>query len=261
MAHIGSYGAYRRADGADSPAAVKPSNTLPPRPYNRYSPTHRHGWRAMSHPISDRRNPAAAYIRQLKASLVTGGGATPRGRTAAFTTRRYGRMAEMSAPRRRHRGGFTVAESMIAVLVLSITVAALSQAVVSGQMQGYAALHQERASMLAEELMERILALPYHDPQGAETAGPDDGEGSADLFDNMDDYDGFTEEAGELTDANGQAFAAAFAPFSRQVTCDYQSVTLNGLGGAIDGLRITVQVQDDKGQTWTLTWFSPETDQ
>ena len=163
----------------------------------------------------------------------------------------------MARPNRRQRG-ISLVEVLIASAVLSFAVAAICQAVVAGQQQTYAALHDLRGMSLAEALVEEVQALPYADPEGIETAGPDAGETGRALFDNADDFHGFTEAAGGVADAGGVAYGAAFAPFSRSVTATYGTVAVAELGGAVSGLTVVVTVTDDRGQTWTATRFMPE---
>lgn len=154
--------------------------------------------------------------------------------------------------------GFTLPEALIATVVLSVAVLAVTEAVVSGQMQAYDAVHAQRALRVGEQLIERVLSMPYDDPGGALTIGPDAGETNVNLFDNIDDFHGYSEAAGNLIDAAGAALPSEFAGFSRSVTITSGSVTVPGFSAAVDGLTITVTVTDAKGRTWTLTRFVAE---
>ena len=158
-------------------------------------------------------------------------------------------------PRQR---GISLIEVLIASAILSFAVAAICQAIVAGQMQTYEALHQLRAVSLAEALIEEIQALPYLDPEGAVATGPDAGETERALFDNADDFDGFSETAGNVADAAGVAYGTTLARFSRNVAASYGTVTIGDLGGPISGLTVLVTVTDDRGMTWTATRFIPE---
>ena len=163
----------------------------------------------------------------------------------------------MTRPFRRH-GAFTLAEVLIASVVLAIAAAALTQAIVAGQVQTSEALRDWRAVSLAEALLEEVLALPYDDPQGASAPGPEAGENSRASFDNCDDFHGFTETAGNLTDATGAAYGQTFQIFSRSVTAAYTTQTPPGLGGPINGLDVTVTVTDDRQTTWSISRFIAE---
>ena len=154
--------------------------------------------------------------------------------------------------------GFTLAESLIAAVALAIIVLAISAAILAGQTQMHEAAHAQRAMSLAEELIESALALPYEDPDGPSSLGPEADEMSVSDFDNADDYHGYVESAGGLTDAAGSAYPDDFQRFSRTVTAEYDKETVPGLGGAQPGLTITVTVTDQRGRTWNLTRFIPE---
>lgn len=154
--------------------------------------------------------------------------------------------------------GFTLAEVLMASAVLSVAVGAILTAVTTGQEQTYEALHEQRAVALAEALMEEIIALPYADPQGDTTAGPDDGEAARGDFDNADDFHGFNEEIGQVLDAAGLAYPGTFDRFDRSVSAAYGVQSVAGLGGDYGGLSVTVTVTDDRRRSWTLTRFIPE---
>ena len=154
--------------------------------------------------------------------------------------------------------GFTLAESLMATAVLALAVLAITQAIVSGQMQTYEALHDQRAVSLGEALVEEVLALPYADPEGAAGAGPDTGESNRSRFDNADDFEGFSESIGSVVDAAGNAYGKLFQRFGRSVAAKYGQQTVSGFADPIDGLAVTVTVTDDRGLTWTLSRFIAE---
>jgi len=149
-------------------------------------------------------------------------------------------------------------EVMFAVMVLAFSVAALTQAVVSGQSHTYEAMHSSRAVSLAEAMIDEVLSKPYADPEGALTVGPDAGEGSRDLFDNADDYDGLAEAAGAVQDQAGALFPQLYQSFGRSVTASYTTESLPALGGDHDGLSVTVTVTDQNGRVWTVSRFIQE---
>ena len=65
----------------------------------------------------------------------------------------------------RQRAGLTLIEAVLAMTIVPIAVLAIALAVTAGQAQSVAALRQGRATLLAEALMEEILALPYADTE------------------------------------------------------------------------------------------------
>jgi len=143
------------------------------------------------------------------------------------------------------------------MVIVPMAVAAIAVAVVAGQGQALAALRQTRASALGESLMDEIAALPYADPSGTSIPGPEAGETSRSLFDNMDDYHGYTEAAGTLADRASLLYGSEYQGFSRQVTCAAATQTVPGFG-SVEGLSITVTVRDGTETALTITRFVRE---
>jgi len=150
------------------------------------------------------------------------------------------------------RCGLSLVECLLAVAILGFAVVAVSQAVVAGHMQTADALHRARAMELAEALMEEVLRLAYTDPDGL-------GEVGRANYDDLLDFNGFSEAAGSVTSREGATLAAPFQVFSRSVSVVSANggagISVTGLGGPIPGLTITVTVTDETGATWVLTRF------
>lgn len=155
-------------------------------------------------------------------------------------------------------GAFTLPESMMAAAVLAIAVVAVSQAIVAAQAQAYHAAHAQRGIMLAEAMIERILALPYNDPDGASAPGPEGGELTLADFDNADDFHGYSEAAGQVADLAGQVYPAPYDEFARSVTAAYGTSHIPEFGDALPGLTLSVTVTDANNRSWSLTRFIPE---
>jgi MSHA pilin protein MshD len=160
--------------------------------------------------------------------------------------------------RRSRQHGLSLVEVLIASAILAFAVAAITQAISSGQMQTAEALHNVRAMALVEAMLEEIESKPYADPEETGAAGPEAGESDRDDFDNADDYHGYTETTGNCVDADLAAYGGRFDVFARAVTCVYGTETIAAFGGAINGLHVTVTVTDTRSQTWTSTRFIPE---
>ena len=112
-------------------------------------------------------------------------------------------------------------ESLLASAILAFAIVAVSQAIVAGQMQTVDALQRTRAMELAEALMEEVLRLDYTDPDGP-------GESGRANYDDLQDFNGFSEAAGSLKDAPGVAYDVTYQGFSRSVSV----VPANGGTGA-----------------------------
>lgn len=143
--------------------------------------------------------------------------------------------------------------------VLAFVVAAFAQAVACGQGETAASLDSLRGTVLAEGLMEEILSLPYDDPNGYTAAGPDTGNSTRQLYDNIDDYHGFSETANNIKDLSAALYPREYQCFTRSVTCVYGSVTPTGLGVTLSGITVTVTVTQSPGSLrWTITRFIPD---
>jgi MSHA pilin protein MshD len=87
------------------------------------------------------------------------------------------------------RPGFTLVESLMSVLIVSLVlVAALGTIGAIGRTR-QVQVDRAAAAQFGDQLMSEILQCYYQDPSGAGPLGPDTGESSRDQFDDVDDYD------------------------------------------------------------------------
>lgn len=161
----------------------------------------------------------------------------------------------MTRARGVRRRGVMLAENLMAMAILGTTVIAVSEAVVSSQKQAAEAAHALNAVAAAEDLLARAIALPYADPEGTESLGPDDGETLWALFDNIDDYHGHRESAGNLIDASGESITDAFVGFNRSIDIENQTQNIAEFDDPVVGLLVTVTVLDAKGRSWSIQRF------
>jgi len=101
------------------------------------------------------------------------------------------------------------------------------------------------ALYLGRELMEEILSKPFDDPEGGGGMGPDGGESSRALFDNIDDYhgyeDGYGESIGSIVGINGETInTAAIEGLQREVVITYVHVPGQDLGADPNFVRVQV---------------------
>jgi len=152
------------------------------------------------------------------------------------------------------RGGFTLVESLLASVVLAMTVAAITVPFSAAARSQSAQARRSRADALCAEMMEEVLTRPFLDPDAPGDPGPDSGESTRDRFDNIDDYHGYAESAGELEDAFGEPVDdSAAGGLSRYVTADY--VYISGQDGTEDPdfIRVTVTVRHGEDTLAELT--------
>ena len=124
--------------------------------------------------------------------------------------------------------GFTLAEAMMATVVLGIAAAGVLLPFTSGAALRAEGMRRTLAAKLAGDLMEEIINKPFHDPDGSSydyNPGRDAGEPTFAEFDNLDDFHGYSESQGQIRDATGTVFTDPYyANFSRDVDCEYVTV-------------------------------------
>jgi len=115
------------------------------------------------------------------------------------------------------RRGVTLVEAAISAALIGVMLVATMNAVGGVFRTRLAARQHLHGEALARELMAEILQASYQDPQGGTNFGPESGETGATRanFDDVDDYDGFSESA--LQDKTGNAVANCTG-WSRQVS-------------------------------------------
>jgi Tfp pilus assembly protein PilV len=145
-------------------------------------------------------------------------------------------------------------EVLLASAILAIVVAALLQAVVAGQVQAAEAVHDSRATMLAEMLMEEVLARPAADPEGDTPATGDD----RTTYDSIDDFANYRQAAGALTDLACEPLSSGYQVFGWSVAIASSSQIVPSLGTR-DGLIVSVTVTDARSREWTVQRWVPQT--
>jgi Tfp pilus assembly protein PilV len=152
---------------------------------------------------------------------------------------------------RKNRMGFTLAEAMMATVVLGIAAAGVLLPFTSGAAVRAEGMRRTLGAKLASDLMERIITRPFHDPDGNAydyNLGADAGETTFEDFDNLDDFHDYSELQGQVKDAAGTVFTDLnYARLSRDSKCDYvyvpQVFVPQGSGAGVSKyIRITVRV-------------------
>jgi len=154
------------------------------------------------------------------------------------------------------RRGFTLAEALLASVLLAASIFAVTVPFASAARNQQIEARRAMACGLAEALMEEILAHRFSDETEdyAFHVGPDPGESSRALFDNIDDYDGYGEKPGGIVNVAGEVIddPAAFG-LSRHVTAKYVYVTGQDKSQQPSFIRITVEVRYDGQPVVSLT--------
>jgi prepilin-type N-terminal cleavage/methylation domain-containing protein len=165
----------------------------------------------------------------------------------------------MSAATRQSRAAFTLIEALIASVILAIATAAAVMPFTCGAKSQDVEGRQCLAVSLAKDLMEEILRRPFVEP--GDTApepmarfGPDAGETLRSNYSAIDDYNGYTEQAGQIVDPAGQVITdAAATGLSRQVTISYVYVTGQNVTAPPSFMSVTVEVRYNGLPAVTLT--------
>lgn len=157
---------------------------------------------------------------------------------------------------RQHAGGFTLLEALLAAVVLAFAAVAITVPFASAARNEQIDGRRTLAVSLAQELMEEILSRPFEDddPSYARNAGPDPGEGTRSLFDNIDDYDGHTEPPGAVADMGGDVVDSWISEgLSRHATVSYVYVSGQEMSEPPSFVRVVVEVRYDGRPVVTLT--------
>ena len=129
--------------------------------------------------------------------------------------------------------GFTLAEAMMAVVVLGIAAAGVLLPFMSGAAVRAEGINRTLAARLAGDLMEQIVNTPFDQI--------------------VDSYDGYAEPQGQVKDAAGAVFVDSnYARFSRTVSCQYVYVPQESGSESPKYIRITVQMYYDGKQIATV---------
>ena len=121
------------------------------------------------------------------------------------------------------RRGFTLAEAMIATVVLGIAAAGVLLPFTSGAAVQVEGMRITLGAKLASDLMEKIVNTSFEQIVAS--------------------YDGYSEAEGQVKDAGGAVFTDSnYVRFSRDSSCDYVYVPQESGSGTSKFIRITVRV-------------------
>jgi Tfp pilus assembly major pilin PilA len=149
-----------------------------------------------------------------------------------------------AAAARRARGGYTLAEGMIASVVLAAAVVGIAGTLCASYQQTAVRGNTTTALALAQQLMEEIAARPFDLPEGQPNKpGWAGGETDRRQYDTVDDYNGYTDLSGSVQTIDGTLVDLGDgAAYTRTVSVQagYQPAGLTG--PASDFLLVTVTV-------------------
>jgi len=152
--------------------------------------------------------------------------------------------------------GFTLVESLTALVVLSVAVAAILTPVIAAVEQKQRAAKQVLAVMLAEQLIEECLGQESFSIQDPIELGPSGDEPWRNQYDESSDYHGVSEGPGALGTVYGPRLAYSQFPNLRR-TMHIDTYYLPGQYTAYspDLILVTVRVYDKDEELVTLQRF------
>jgi hypothetical protein len=126
--------------------------------------------------------------------------------------------ASINPPRRRGLG-FTLIEALCATAILAGVVVSVAAAVSAGQLNAFEAQERIAGTLAAEELLGRLVNLPYA---------------------SLSTWQGHEEEVGEMVTATGGALPEAFGSVGRRVTVTTSLEAIGDLGIRVRGRTVQV---------------------
>lgn len=152
----------------------------------------------------------------------------------------------MSISRTHHRG-LILAECLLAIVVLAVAILGITYASVAGWKHVQSGDTGLRATRLAEWMLEEIQSRPYA------------GTGATRTTFCIDNYNNFSEAAGNIRDSSDSNLPDQYQEFARSVKVTDDSLAISQLHDfTVNGKTIEVTVSPANGQpSLTLTRFVP----
>jgi Tfp pilus assembly protein PilV len=154
------------------------------------------------------------------------------------------------------RGGYTLAESLIASVVLAIAIVAISGTLAASYQQNSARTNTTTALTLAQQLMEEIAAKPISLPAG-QTNKPGWAQGQTDrrYYDTIDDYNGYADFSGAIQSADGGTVNLSDddGSYQRSVKVQSGAVPAGLTGPPEDFVMVTVTVKMPHNQSSSVS--------
>jgi len=166
-------------------------------------------------------------------------------RSTAAISRPPARFARTA--RRTRRAGYTLAESLIASVVLAIAIVAISGTLAASYQQNTTRGNTTTAINLAQQLMEEIAAKPIALPADqVNKPGWPQGQTDRRLYDTVDDYNGYADFSSSIQAADGTTVNlsnGSNGSFQRSVTVQSGAVPAGLTGPPADFVMVTVTVK------------------
>ncbi|MEA2708341.1 MAG: hypothetical protein QOF78_942 [Phycisphaerales bacterium] len=151
--------------------------------------------------------------------------------------------------------GYTLAESLIASVVLAIAIVGIAGTLAASYQQNTVRGNTTTALNLAQQLMEEIAAKPLELPVG-QTNQPGWAQGQTDRrqYDTINDYHGYADLSGTIQSADGGTINLSDGgSYQRSVSVQSGAVPAGLTGPANDFVMVTVTVKMPHQQTTSVS--------
>ena len=143
------------------------------------------------------------------------------------------------------RRGFTLAEGLMASVVLALAVTALSGTLTASISQSSSIDADATAIAFARCLMEEIAARPFSPPAVNDREGYKAGNSDRSTYDDIGDYHGYHEASPIML---SREMAVTNGTYSRDVTVEFRTTPSGGPVGTSNFAMVTVTVKPLKGR-------------
>jgi len=154
------------------------------------------------------------------------------------------------------RRGFTLVESLIASVVLAVAVVGIAGTIAASYQQSKDQVSVAEATQLARQLIEEISARPFEVPAGSASnaVGWSGGNANRSLYDDVSDYDGYTDDSTAIAIPGGgtRSFGTA-GPYTRSVSVTSGPVPQGHTAPAVDFKHVKVTVTRPRGPAITIS--------
>ena len=154
----------------------------------------------------------------------------------------------------RRAGGYTLAESLIASVVLAIAIVGIAGTLAASYQQNSVRGNTTTALSLAQQLMEEMAAKPM-DPPAGQTNKPGWQQGQTDrrLYDTLDDSDGYADLSGSIQAADGSTINLSNGGTYQRSVSMQSGVPAGLTGPGADFVMVTVTVQMPRNQVVSVS--------
>lgn len=147
--------------------------------------------------------------------------------------------------------GFTLAESLIASVVLAIAVVGVATTIAASHQQTGSVEQSSAAVAAARQLMEEIAAKPLVAAAADATPGYKGGQANRAMYDTINDYDGYADES-PLKTLEGEKLSIGMAKLARKVEVSYPTALFGTTAAAGEFAVVEVSVGDVEGNDCVL---------